>query len=87
MCAKYAGVSVLSKTNSYILVYLEYGMTTQTREEYLAYFKEQQIAYTTRALQSLVSRMTANLNNGIEITDNAIFELEYTNNKLFRLCP
>tara|TARA_B110000495_G_C22518025_1_gene316226 strand:- start:297 stop:494 length:198 start_codon:yes stop_codon:yes gene_type:complete len=59
----------------------------QTHEDYLVYFKEQKILAHTRALQSLVARFTANLKNGFEITDDAIFELEYTNNKLFRLCP
>tara|TARA_R110000787_G_scaffold1459_1_gene5974 strand:- start:6339 stop:6536 length:198 start_codon:yes stop_codon:yes gene_type:complete len=59
----------------------------QTREDYLVYENEQKIAYTTRALQSLVARMTANLKNGFKIEHDAIFELEYTNNKLFRLCP
>ena len=59
----------------------------QTRDDYLVYEHEQKIAHTTRALQSLVARLTANLKNGFEITDDAIFELEYTNNKLVRLCP
>jgi len=59
----------------------------QNHEDYLVYFNEQKILAHTRALQSLVARMTANLKNGFEITDDAIFELEYTNNKLFRLCP
>jgi hypothetical protein len=65
-------------------------MTSTTRltaAQYAAYDHQQRIIHTTRALQSLVARMTANLNNGIEVTEDAIFELEYTNNKLFRLCP
>ena len=59
----------------------------QSRDDYLIYAHEQKILAHTRALQSLVARMTANLKNGFEVTDDAIFELEYTNNKLFRLCP
>ena len=59
----------------------------QTHEDYLEWFHEQKILGHTRALQSLVARMTANLKNGFKIEHDAIFELEYTNNKLFRLCP
>jgi len=65
-------------------------MTSTTRltaEEYAAYEHQQKIIHTTRALQSLVARMTANLNNGFVPSDDAVFELEYTNNKLFRLAP
>ena len=63
------------------------GTTRMTAKEYAEYERQQKITYHTRVLQSLVAQMTANLKNGFEISNNAIFELEYTNNKLFRLCP
>jgi hypothetical protein len=49
--------------------------------------KVMQIQQGNRLLRSLVAKMCANLKNGFEISDDAIFELNYTNNKLARLNP